>query len=216
MWVVVGMKQNKIPKVIVITGSIGTGKSTAVNIIKKMGFQILDSDKIVHEGYNIGNTLYNKAVEHFGKKILNKDGTINRQKLGQIVFNDEEKLKSLNNLVHISVIEELMRGVDECKEEVIFLDIPLILEGKVKGISYDLKFDEIWLVYVNEPTQRERLRKRAIIENKIPEDVLKIINKQIPIEDKVSMVDEVINNQGTVEELERQIQDLLKIKGIRW
>ncbi|MGB4438256.1 MAG: dephospho-CoA kinase [Sedimentibacter sp.] len=210
------MKQNKIPKVIVITGSIGTGKSTAVNIIKKMGFQVLDSDKIVHEGYNIGNTLYNKVVENFGEKILNKNSTINRRKLGQIVFNDEEKLKSLNNLVHISVIEELIKGVEECKDEVIFLDIPLILEVKEKDKSYDLKFDEIWLVYVNEQTQRERLRKRAIIENKIPEDVLKIINKQIPIEEKVSMVDEVINNQGTVEELERQIQELLKIKGIRW
>jgi len=210
------MKQNKIPKVIVITGSIGTGKSTAVNIIKKMGFQVLDSDKIVHEGYNIGNSLYNKVVEHFGKKILNKDSTINRQKLGEIVFNDEEKLKSLNNLVHISVIEELIKGVDECKDEVIFLDIPLILEGKEKDKSYDLKFDEIWLVYVNEQTQRERLRKRAITENKIPEEVLKIINKQIPIEEKVSMVDEVINNQGTVEELERQIQELLKKKCIRW
>jgi len=210
------MKQNKIQKVIVITGSIGTGKSTAVNIIKKMGFKVLDSDKIVHEGYNIGNPLYNKVVEYFGKQILNKDNTINRQKLGQIVFNDEEKLKALNNIVHFSVIEELIKGVNECKDEVIFLDIPLILESKEKDKSYDLKFDEIWLIYVNEQTQRERLQKRAISEHKNPEDVLKIINKQIPIEKKVSMVDEVINNEGTVEELERKIQELLKIKGIRW
>jgi len=92
----------------------------------------------------------------------------------------------------------------------------LILERKEKDKLYDLKFDEIWLVYVREQTQRERLQKRAIIENKNPEDVLKIISKQIPIEKKVSMVDEVINNEGTVEELERQIQELLKIKGIRW
>ncbi|MFA9423564.1 MAG: dephospho-CoA kinase, partial [Sedimentibacter sp.] len=62
MWVVPGMKQNK-KKVIVITGSIGTGKSTAVNIIKKMGFQVFDSDKIVHEGYNIGDELYRKVVD---------------------------------------------------------------------------------------------------------------------------------------------------------
>lgn len=215
MWAVAGMKQNK-KQVIVITGSIGTGKSTAVDIIKKMGFQVLDSDKIVHEGYNIGNELYNKVVEHFGKEILNEDGTINRQKLGQVVFNDEEKLKIINELVHVSVIEELMKGVETCKDEVIFLDIPLILERIEEEKSYGLKFDEIWLIYVKEQTQRERLRQRAIKENKSPEDVLKIINKQIPIEEKVSMVDEVIDNEGTVEELEEKIQELLKIKHIRW
>ncbi|MDW5299284.1 MAG: dephospho-CoA kinase [Sedimentibacter sp.] len=210
------MKLNKIPKIIVITGSIGTGKSTAVNIIKEMGFKVLDSDKIVHEGYNIGNTLYNKVVKHFGKEILNKDNTIDRQKLGQIVFNDKVKLIFLNNLVHNSVVEELIKGINECEDEVIFLDIPLILEVKEKNEFYDLKFDEIWLIYVNEQTQRERLWKRAIIENKNPDDVLKIISKQISIEEKVSMVDEVINNEGTVEELEQKIQELLKTKGIRW
>ena len=215
MWAVAGMKQNK-KQVIVITGSIGTGKSTAVDIIKKMGFQVLDSDKIVHEGYNIGNELYNKVVQHFGKEILDEDGSINRQKLGQIVFNDEEKLKIINELVHVFVIEELMKGVEICKDEIIFLDIPLILERIDEEKSYGLKFDEIWLIYVKEQIQRERLRKRAIKENKNPEDVLKIIEKQIPIEEKVSMVDEVIDNEGTVEELKEKIQELLKIKRIRW
>ncbi len=209
------MKQNK-KTVIVITGSIGTGKSTAVNIIKKLGFRVFDSDKIVHEGYNIGNELYKKVVEHFGKEILGETGEINRQKLGQIVFNDEEKLRIINELVHVYVINELMNGVEKSENEVVFLDIPLILEGRKKERSYGLKFNEIWLIYVKEKTQIDRLRKRAISENKNPEEVLKIINKQIPIEEKVFMVDEVIDNEGTVEDLEEKIKGLLNRKNIRW
>ena len=216
MLAVAGMKQSRNTKVIVITGSIGTGKSTAVNILKKMGFKVLDSDKIVHEGYNKGSRLYSKIVDFFGNEILNEDGTVNRKKLGKIVFNDEDKLNAINDLVHVYVIKELMKGVDECSDDVIFLDIPLILEGKDKEISYGLKFDEIWLVYVSEKTQRKRLEKRALMENKNPQEVLNIISKQLPIEQKKSRADEVIDNEGTVEELEQNIMKLLKIKDIRW
>jgi len=211
MWEEAGMKQNK-KKVIVITGSIGTGKSAAVNVIKNLEFQVLDSDKIVHDGYNKGEVLYHKVVDRFGKEILNEDGSINRKKLGKIVFNDEESLKDLNKITHTHVIQELMKGVEECKDEVIFLDIPLILERLKQEKEYGLKFDEIWLVYVSPETQIERLRQRAIKENKDPEDVLSIINKQISINEKVSMSDEVIDNEGTIEELEIKIKELLKIK----
>ena len=210
------MKQNNFKKVIVITGSIGTGKSTAVNIIKKLGFQVLDSDKIVHEGYNKGSALYFKVVEHFGKEILNEDELINRQKLGKIVFNDQERLKELNKIVHVYVINMLMKGVEESADEVIFLDIPLILENLNQEKEYGLKYHEIWLVYISPETQIKRLRLRAIKENKNPEDVLNIINKQIPIDDKVAMSDEVIDNDGTIEELELKIKKLLKIKHIGW
>ncbi len=211
MWEEAGMRQNK-KKVIVITGSIGTGKSAAVNVIKNLGFQVLDSDKIVHDGYNKGEDLYHKVVDRFGKEILNEDGSISRQKLGKIVFNDEKSLRDLNKITHVHVIQKLMKGVEECKDEVIFLDIPLILERLKQEKEYGLKFDEIWLVYVSPETQIERLRQRAIKENKDPEDVLSIINKQIPINEKVSMSDEVIDNEGTIEELEIKIKELLKIK----
>lgn len=210
------MKQNKAKKVIVITGSIGTGKSTAVGVIKSLGFQVLDSDKIVHEGYNKGSELYHKVIERFGKEILNEDGTINRQRLGKIVFSDAESLSDLNRIVHVYVTDELMKGIEECTDEVIFLDIPLILERLAQEKEYGLKFDEIWLVYVKPETQIERLRQRAVKENKNPDDVLNIIKKQIPIDKKVSMVDEVIDNEGTVEELEVKIKGLLKIKDIGW
>jgi dephospho-CoA kinase len=206
------MKQNR-PKVIVITGGIGTGKTTAVNIIKELGFTVLDSDKIVHEGYNIGSELYDKIINYFGEEILKENKAIDRQKLGKIVFNNEEKLNKLNSIVHVYVYYKLKEGIEESSDSVIFLDIPLMLE--TKG-THEPTYDEIWLIYVSEETQRKRLTDRAISENKNPEDVLKIIDKQIPIEEKVLMADEVINNEGSRNELMEKIKNLLEIKGIGW
>lgn len=202
-------------RVIVITGSIGTGKSAAVNILKNLGFTVLDSDKIVHEGYNKGTELYKKLVNLFGENILDESGSVNRQVLGRIVFSDEKKLETLNELVHKYVRLVLEKGVSDCGDEVVFLDIPVILES-IAGESFRLKYDEIWLVYVSEKTQRKRLEKRALAEGKNPDDVLKIIDRQIPIDQKVSMADEVIDNEGTLEDLEKNIVKLLTIKGIRW
>ena len=206
------MKQNNEPYIIIITGSIGTGKSTAVDIIKKLGYEVLDSDKIVHEGYNVGRKMYDEVLNFFGKGIIDCDGKINRQKLGNIVFGDKEKLIKLNDIVHKFVIEELINGVKSCDENVIFLDIPLVLEEKENLVKFGLYYDEIWLVYVNLNLQKERLKNRALSENKKPDDVLKIIEKQIPIEMKKSMVDEVLFNEGTIEELKSQIEKLLKKK----
>jgi len=203
--------QNR-PRVIVITGSIGTGKSTAVEIIRDLGFTVLDSDKIVHEGYNAGSELYYKIIGHFGKRVL-KEEKIDRRKLGRIVFNNEEKLNELNNIVHGYVYDKLKEGIENCCDNVIFLDIPLILETKE---MHEPIYDEIWLIYVSEETQRKRLIERALKENKDPEEVLKIIDKQISIEEKVFMVDEVINNEGSVEELKENIKALLEIKNIGW
>lgn len=203
------MKQNNEPYVIIITGGIGTGKSTAVNIIKEIGYTVLDSDKIVHEGYNVGRKMYEEVLNFFGIDIISQDGKIDRQKLGKIVFSDEEKLKKLNDIVHKFVVEELMYGIKVCGDKVIFLDIPLVLEEKENLMNFGLSYDEIWLVYVNSNLQKERLKNRALSENKNPDDVIKIMDKQIQIEMKKAMVDEVIFNEGTIEELESQIEKLL-------
>jgi len=203
------MKQNNKPCVIIITGSIGTGKSTAVSIIKKMGYEVLDSDIMVHEGYNVGRRMYYEVLNFFGTGIIDCDDKINRQKLGELVFSNEGKLKKLNDIVHKFVIEELIHGVENCNDKIIFLDIPLALEEKENLMKFGLEYDEMWLVYVNSNLQKERLKNRALSENKEPDDVLKIIEKQIPIEMKKNMVDEVLVNEGTIAELQSQIEKLL-------
>nr|WP_312577247.1 dephospho-CoA kinase [Sedimentibacter sp.] len=209
------MKQNNRPHVIIITGSIGTGKSAAVNIVSSLGYKVLDSDKIVHDGYKTGRRMHYEVINYFGDEITDPDGLINRQKLGEIVFSDEACLKKLNEIVHRFVVEELMLGIRNCNEKVIFFDIPLVLEEKENLVKYGLIYDEIWLIYVNSHMQKERLRNRAISENKNPDDVLKIIDKQISIEIKRTMVDEVIVNEGTIEELQQKIEGLLNKRKLR-
>ncbi len=203
------MTQNNRPRVIIITGSIGTGKSTAVNVITEMGFKVLDSDQIVHDGYKVGKMMHDEVVKYFGAEILACGGEVNRKKLGEIVFSNEINLEKLNEIVHRFVVKELVSGIENSNEKIIFLDIPLLLEEKDKLEEYGLIYDEIWLIYVNSDLQKDRLRKRAISENKNPEDVLKIIDKQISIEMKKTMVDEVIFNEGTIQELRKQIETLL-------
>ncbi|HCX63252.1 MAG TPA: dephospho-CoA kinase [Clostridiales bacterium] len=194
MWAEAGMKQSK--RVIVITGGIGTGKSTAVSIIKNFGFKVIDSDKIVHEGYGVNSPLYKQVTEVFGKQILNEDCTINRQKLGKIVFNDNKKLHILNEIVHRYVLEELNKAINENDDEVIFLDIPLILENIKQNKYYELKFDEIWLIYVSPEIQIERLKKRAIQENKNPDDVLNIIKNEPSNQNNTEIQEKIVPFKG--------------------
>lgn len=208
------MMLNNRPRVIIITGGIGTGKSTVVNILRNYGFQIADSDKIVHDSYIIGNDIYNKVLNTFGDRILNEDKTINRQKLGEIVFENNSNLEKLNNIVHVEVFNQINKKVNQCNDKAIFVDIPLAFEEIQNFKKYNFNYDEIWLVYVNPLLQRERLSNRAILEGKDPEDVLKIINKQIPIDKKKKNADEVIYNEGSLEDLKNDIHNLLKKKNL--
>lgn len=211
------MMQSKFKKVIIITGGIGTGKSTAVSILQELGYTVLDSDKIVHENYQIGRDLYNNVIKLFGKDILDYEGNINRDKLGKIVFENKGMLEKLNNIVHKTVIETLKSKIEEYNSKnIIFLDIPLAFEIKDKLDSYKLIYDEIWLVYVNKELQIERLKKRAIKEKKNIEYVLSIINEQISISEKMYLADEIINNEEDIENLRENILKLMKKKVMEW
>lgn len=204
------MQNNRL--VVVITGGIGTGKTAVSDILRKKGYKVLDSDKIVHDGYKPGNKMYLAVKDAFGTDILDENGFIDRRKLGAIVFNDEKKLRKLNDIVHGAVVDVLAEGIKGCGEEVIFLDIPLFFEEREKLKHRDIRYDQVWLAYVNPHIQKERLTKRALIENKNPDEVLKIIEKQIPIEEKRRMADEIIVNEGTLKDLQKEIEMLLEKK----
>lgn len=200
------MKQNR-PVTIILTGSIATGKSTVAAIIKENGYKLLDSDKIVHELYGKNKIVYKEVVRHFGQKILDQDGEIERKKLGSIIFNNDEKREKLNNIVHKGVLEALIKGIEKCDDNIIFLDIPLFIEEEENLRELGLKYDAIWLVYVNEKLQLQRLLKR---DNRGEIASKDIINSQKSIEEKVKFADVVINNEGTKEDLKQTVLELLK------
>lgn len=195
-------------KVIVITGSIATGKSAVTEIIRKHGLQVIDADEIAHEVLK-KEFIAEKIRENFGDEFLLK-GKVNRSALSDYVFKNKEKLEILNKIMHREIFKEINAKIQESKDEVLFVDMPLYFELKDKMVEYSFKADEIWLVYVKKATQIKRLMNRDNITREI---AVKKINSQISVETKKAMSDVIIENDGFIAELEEKVEKLIKMYG---
>ncbi|MEH7885944.1 dephospho-CoA kinase [Bacillus sp. JJ1609] len=195
--------------VIGLTGGIASGKSTVSAMFADMGITVIDADVEARLAVDIGEKAYNDIISHFGKSILAEDGAINRQKLGSIIFNDEEKRNLLNSIVHPAVRERMAQKrqtAEAANEKAIVMDIPLLFESKLTNLV-----EKIILVYVDEETQLERLMKR----NGYSEaEALSRIESQMPLKLKVELADAVIDNRGSIEHSKAQLMDILKDWGI--
>lgn len=201
------MKQNN-RKIIGLTGGIATGKSTVSNIIKQLGYVVIDADKIARDIVAIGEDAYKEIVQHFGEDIVDENGNINRKKLGNIVFNNYKEREILNNITHPHIMRTIKRLIDEnSKERLIFIDVPLLIEGLNSFNEYGICFDEIWLVYVDEETQIQRLMERDCINR---EDAVKKIRAQIPIEEKIKYATKIIDNRGDISYLEKRVREMVE------
>lgn len=191
-----------------LTGGIATGKSTVSNILVQKGYSLIDADKIAREVAIIDKPAYIKIVEGFGKGILQDDKNIDRKVLGNIIFNNKEAREKLNNIIHPYIFETIKLDIDKLsnKDQVIFLDVPLLFEQYDLWEKYNIKFDEIWVVYVNKNVQIERLMKRDEISI---EEALKRIESQMPMDDKKARSSKTIDNSGDVEYLKKQIDELV-------
>ncbi|SFB83742.1 dephospho-CoA kinase [Alkalibacterium subtropicum] len=193
-----------IAHVLGLTGGIASGKSTVSRYFKESGFPVIDADVIARKVMEPGEPAYLKVIEHFGQEILNKDRSINRKKLGNIVFNDSEKLRQLNALVQKEIFTEIMkkkRELSQNEHKLIVLDIPLLYEA-----GYDKAVDEVMVVYVDYSTQLSRLKKR----DQLAEGAaVKRIEAQEPLKSKKDKADVVIDNSGSREQTKRQIDDWL-------
>lgn len=188
-------------KVIGLTGSIAVGKSTVTQYLLTHGYQVLDADIISHQALEQGTSAYQKVVSLFG--CVKEDGTIDRKQLGNIVFSSPEKKKLLEDIIHPYVIETLQKGIQECQEPLIFLDIPLLFEAHL-----DYLCDKIIVVYVSEKTQCLRLMKRNHIDET---SAMHLIHQQMSIEEKKHKGDYIINNEQNIEDLYQDIERVLKV-----
>ena len=198
------MKQNK-GIIVGLTGGIGTGKSLVSSYLMENGFKVIDLDLIAREIVEIGEKGYKEIVKFFGKDIVDESGRIDRKKLGNLVFADENLLKKLNSITHPLINEEMKIQISNylsMGEKIIFCDVPLLFEGNL--MSY---FDEIWLVYADKTTQIERVMKRDKLSSN--QAVLRI-DSQMNIEDKKKIADKIIYNTGTAEETYKQVYQLVK------
>ncbi|MBG9988979.1 dephospho-CoA kinase [Aerococcaceae bacterium DSM 111176] len=191
-------------KTIVITGSIATGKSTASNYLIDLGYTVIDTDLIARQVVEPGSVGLDKIKAIFGESMIQSDGTLNRAALGDAIFNDDQAREQLNNITHPLIFQEAERQVNTAREEgkeIVFIDIPLFYE-----VDPDLKFDEVWLVYVPENIQLERLMARNTLSE---EEAMARIKSQISIEDKRQKADVILDNSEERSKLYQQINDQL-------
>lgn len=185
-------------KIIGLTGGIASGKSTASTILKKLGASIVDADILARKAVKKGQPALEKIIDTFGIDIINDQGELNREKLGEIVFSSQEKLQALNQIVHPAVHTLLMSSFDKerakGKKKIVY-DCPLLIEENLQHLV-----DETWLIYVDQETQLKRLIQRN---NFSEEEALKRIHSQMPLEQKIKHADIVIDNNSTIENLEK-------------
>lgn len=195
--------------IIGLTGGIASGKSTVSKMLVDLGIPVIDADIEARLAVEQGETAYNDIVRYFGQEILSPNGNINREKLGSIVFHDEEKRKALNSFVHPAVRARMLARVEDAKktgEKAIVLDIPLLIEGNLQYMA-----DKILLVYVNEETQLQRLMERNQFSE---EEALARMNSQMSIDEKIKHADKIIDNNGTIAETKQQLMQILAEWGI--
>jgi len=180
---------------IVITGSIGTGKSSITQRLRADGLAIIDADLISKEQFEL---LSDEIAKSFGQEIL-VNGQIDRKKLAAVVFSDKEKRERLEAILHPAIRSEIMRRslLLEAKKECYVVDIPLFYETN----AYNYK--NVVVVYADKKQQLERIQKR----DKLSEELaLKRIASQMDIEKKRSLADYVIDNSGTPEALAKEYE----------
>jgi dephospho-CoA kinase len=192
-----------------LTGGISTGKSTVSNILKNKGYKVIDADKIAKEVVEVSMPAYEEIVDYFGEDILLMDKTIDRKKLGKLIFNNINLREKLNSIVHPYVFRAIKENINYyCeKEKLVFLDIPLLFEQIELLKKHSIIFHEIWLVYTDEETQIERLMKRDTISRR---EAIAKIKAQMSIEEKKNRSSRIIDNSGIIEELYGQIDKLLE------
>jgi dephospho-CoA kinase len=191
--------------IIGLTGGIASGKSTVAKMLRELNIPVVDADEEARLAVEKGEKAYYDIVSFFGEDILLSDGSIDRAKLGGIIFPNPEKRAVLNSIVHPAIKERMLtkqKQYTEAGNEVIVLDIPLLFEGKN---NYEI--DKIIVVYVDEQTQLERLMSRNQFRKN---EALSRINSQMPLSQKRDLADAVIDNNGTIEETEKQLHDILK------
>lgn len=195
--------------VIGLTGGIASGKSTVSNMFRDLNIPVIDADVAARDVVRVGEEAYHKIVSTFGKEILKSDGTIDRQKLGSIVFHNKEKRLLLNQIVHPAIRSFMAQQKESYIKDghkVVVMDIPLLYESKLMYLV-----DKTLLVFVSEEVQLERLKRRNQLTN---DEAQARINSQMPLKEKVRLADAVLDNNGTISYTRQQLYNILKEWGI--
>ncbi|MGI6684663.1 MAG: dephospho-CoA kinase [Bacillota bacterium] len=191
-------------KVIGLTGGIASGKSTVASFLKELGAYVIDADKIAREIVLPGSSAYREIVREFGAGILKPDKHINRGKLGEIIFQNPEARKKLNEITHPKIYLAMEEQIEAIKkrdsEGIIVLDVPLLIETGMTRIA-----DEVWLAWLPEEEQMNRLMER---DGLTKEEAEQRIKSQMPLQEKRKFAHRIIDTSGLLKDTRRQVNSI--------
>lgn len=190
--------------IIGLTGSIASGKSTVAKMMTALGLPIVDADIVARDVVEPGTETLALIVKSFGEDILLEDGTLNRSKLGDIIFHEPAKRKVLNDIMHPAIRQEMLRQRDaylEAGQKHVVMDIPLLFESKLQHFV-----ERILVVSVSEEVQLRRLMERNQLSK---EDALARMHSQLPMSVKEKSAHAVIYNNENLQQTEEQLLKIL-------
>jgi dephospho-CoA kinase len=187
-----------------VTGGIASGKTVVAKMLEGLGAPLIDFDVLARQVVEPGKPAFTQIVDYFGKEVLQGDGTLDRKKLSGIVFQDTVKRSQLEGFTHPPIYEAFLKGVkaitEKDPEAIIQAVVPLLIEKNLQSI-----FDKVLVVYVPEEQQIERLVERDGISRK---EAAHILKAQLPINEKLAYADFVVNNQDSMEETRKQVEEV--------
>ena len=184
-----------------LTGGIGSGKSTVSSLLAEHGAVIIDADVLVRELQVPDSPVLEQMVEHFGRRIVRADGTLDRPMVAEIVFNDKSSLKALNDIVHPALGVEIARRIEQARDtdDIVVLDFPLLAERPREGLSATVVVD------VPVDTAVERL---VAARGMSADDARARIANQVSRDERLAIATHVIDNSGDLDALRDQVDAL--------
>ena len=190
--------------IIGLTGGIASGKSVVCRYLSRCGIPVVDADDISRALMEKGEDGWEKTLESFGEEILDADGRVDRRLLSDIVFRDDGLLEKLERIIHPLIVDRILKELGDLfekdRDSVVVIDIPLLFERVNPGV-----FDGIVVVACDGAKQIERLKRFRGVSTTLAK---MIIARQLPLGEKVRRADWVIENNGSVEELEPLVRGL--------
>jgi dephospho-CoA kinase len=192
------------PLLVGLTGGIASGKSVVAEMLEELGARTIDFDVLARRVVEPGEPAWQDIVDHFGPGVLDQDRSIDRRRLGEIVFGDDSERAVLERLTHPRIREEFAREVrtitDRESETIIVAVVPLLVEGGLQS-----HFDHVVVVFAPDEVQLDRLMRRDGLSRDAAGARLAA---QLPIEEKLSSADTVIDNSGSLEHTRHQVEEL--------